>query len=447
MKRFVLLIIILLSLTVACIGVRIEQGDTSREISFIAVDSTDYITRETALSNTAVWYSVDGSSYAAMTTPTIAAANEINMPGVFWLSIDEEGMVTLPANIDEAELILHITADEMAPVSISCEIFRGFIDASGYVNLGYINDEATDGYNATLKLKMLDIYSNEGTAFSIRNGVGYPTFYISNESELPNAVAFRVNANNNIAVDIVSNNGMGMRVIGGDQALRLQSPVDAICVNGNVVGLNNLSQSEAQIAAETAIDSKFNLSSGIVEVNVKQLDGSALKQTGGVMHSYSVTTGDPDTGYAAASLSTQSSQHAILSAIINDTTELQEDWEDGGRLDLILDDIGSDVDDSNETLLAAINDVNITASDKTGCVLASDGLDYIDINDPNNTPLYWDFRDWLMWGVLEKASRMEMPVVNNLGEIKIFSKDGQSVITVQDVNECKSEYKRESILE
>lgn len=128
--RYIALILILTSL---CFGARIEQADTARHITFVAVDATDYVTRETSLTNVAVYYSIDGGTATAMTTPTATALDATNMPGVFKLAIDEAGMVTLASGVDESELTLHITATEMAPVTLSAEVYRNAANVSEWL--------------------------------------------------------------------------------------------------------------------------------------------------------------------------------------------------------------------------------------------------------------------------------------------------------------------------
>jgi hypothetical protein len=107
---------------------RIKSNDISRSVYFIAVDATDYITRELILSNIYVYYSIDGGDSAPMgdenpSSPPVEVVDTINMPGVFKLAINELSMVTLPSGAESVELILHITADEMADVDLSIEIF------------------------------------------------------------------------------------------------------------------------------------------------------------------------------------------------------------------------------------------------------------------------------------------------------------------------------------
>jgi len=47
----------------------------------------------------------------------------------------------------------------------------------------------------------------------------------------------------------------------------------SLATEANITALNNLSQAEAQTAAETAIDGKFNLSAGVVDADLKKVNG------------------------------------------------------------------------------------------------------------------------------------------------------------------------------
>ena len=99
---------------------RIYNGNTDIKIYFIAVDATDLTTRETSLTNTAVWYSIKGGAKDDMTTPTITHIQN----GVHSLDIDEPGMVTLVSTDETAELVVEISADEMATVTRVLEVYR-----------------------------------------------------------------------------------------------------------------------------------------------------------------------------------------------------------------------------------------------------------------------------------------------------------------------------------
>ena len=103
---------------------KIPSGTTNRYIYFVAVDSGDFVTRETGLTTFTVYYEIANGTATAMTTPTVTEADATNMPGVYSLLIDESGMTTLTAGHDTAELVLHITQASMAPVTRVIEIYR-----------------------------------------------------------------------------------------------------------------------------------------------------------------------------------------------------------------------------------------------------------------------------------------------------------------------------------
>jgi len=95
---------------------RIAAGDVSRHLYFVAVDAADLKTRRTSLTHPAVWYSRDGGAKTVLSNPL----PEHLADGVFKLALDQAGMVAAAG--DCCELVLHITADEMAPVTRVVEI-------------------------------------------------------------------------------------------------------------------------------------------------------------------------------------------------------------------------------------------------------------------------------------------------------------------------------------
>lgn len=101
---------------------RIATGTADRKIAFVAVDATDLKTRKTGLSTFTVYYSRGGQAATLYTTPTIAEISAVNMPGVYWLTIDEG--TTLIGIHDEDEYVVHITHAGMAPVTRSIELYR-----------------------------------------------------------------------------------------------------------------------------------------------------------------------------------------------------------------------------------------------------------------------------------------------------------------------------------
>lgn len=101
---------------------RIPSGSTDRKVPFVAVDATDKTTRETGLSAFTVYRSREGGTATVFTTPTIAEADATNMPGLYWLTMDED--TTIGASHDVETMALHITCSGMAPVSLAVEIER-----------------------------------------------------------------------------------------------------------------------------------------------------------------------------------------------------------------------------------------------------------------------------------------------------------------------------------
>src|SRR3990167_5158160 len=108
---------------------RIPSGVTDQYIYFVAVDATDYVTRETGLATWTVVRSRNGAADATYTTPTISEIDAVTMPGVYALLLDED--MTLDAGDQSQEVALHITTtdtalstDSMAPVTLVFELYN-----------------------------------------------------------------------------------------------------------------------------------------------------------------------------------------------------------------------------------------------------------------------------------------------------------------------------------
>lgn len=128
---------------------RIASGKTDQYIYFVAVDSSDYVTRETGLSGFTVYRSRDGAAASAMTSPTINEVDSTNMKGVYELLLDED--MTIDAENDTEEMVFHITKTGMAPVTRTIELYRpkittGFtlgVNSSGHLSRVTLCDTTT----------------------------------------------------------------------------------------------------------------------------------------------------------------------------------------------------------------------------------------------------------------------------------------------------------------
>lgn len=129
MKKIFLILCLISVFCSTCFGLRIANGDTNRKIVFLAVDPTDNETPETGLTSFTVYYSFEGDSSTVMTTPTVSEPDTTNKPGEYWLSIDESGMVTMTAGIDEQELSVTISHASMQSVTRNLTVYRPKITA------------------------------------------------------------------------------------------------------------------------------------------------------------------------------------------------------------------------------------------------------------------------------------------------------------------------------
>lgn len=116
---------------------RITEGDTSRSVYFVAVDSVDYVTRETGLASWVVYYSIDGGAATSVGSPTVSEVDSTNMPGVYKLALNVSGMVTLGAGVESGELVLHLSHTGAAPITRVLTVERGVSSLVLGASLGF----------------------------------------------------------------------------------------------------------------------------------------------------------------------------------------------------------------------------------------------------------------------------------------------------------------------
>ena len=168
---------------------KIASGKTDQYIYFVAVDSSDYVTRETGLSGFTVYRSRDGAAATAMTTPTINEVDSTNMPGVYELLLDED--MTIDAANDTEEMVFHITKTGMAPVTRTIEIYRpkittGYtlgVNASGHVSRVVLNDTTTTNTDM-VDVSSLATAANLATVDTVVDGIKAVTDNLPNSGAL-----------------------------------------------------------------------------------------------------------------------------------------------------------------------------------------------------------------------------------------------------------------------
>jgi hypothetical protein len=112
---------------------RIPSGKTDQRLYFIAVDATDFVTRETGLSSFTVVRSRNGAADVTYTTPTITEIDSTTMPGVYALLVDED--TTVGSSSDSEEYCVHITHAGMAPVTRTIELYRRSVTSGETVDV------------------------------------------------------------------------------------------------------------------------------------------------------------------------------------------------------------------------------------------------------------------------------------------------------------------------
>jgi hypothetical protein len=101
---------------------RIVSGSTSEYLYFVAVSTSDYVTRVTDLTSFTVYGVVAGST-APTFTSSVSAVNSTQAPGVYKLLLADSTVMTIPSGVDSREVCLHINSS-MAPVTRTFELYR-----------------------------------------------------------------------------------------------------------------------------------------------------------------------------------------------------------------------------------------------------------------------------------------------------------------------------------
>lgn len=226
---------------------RIPSGKTDQLIYFIAVDSTDLKTRETALGSFTVYRSRNGGAATAYTTPTIAELSAANMPGVYALTVDED--TTIAAGSDSEEYCVHITQASMAPVTRTVELYRR---------------DTTTGTTITT--------SNLDAAISSRMATyTQPTGFLA--ATFPGTVA----STTNITAGTITTVGTLTTYTGntpqtGDAFARLGAPAGA-SVSADILVIDNLVDDlETRVGTPSNLGSGATVAANLVDIEVQTDD-------------------------------------------------------------------------------------------------------------------------------------------------------------------------------
>lgn len=383
---------------------RIPSGVTDQYIYFVAVDSADLKTRETGLSSFTVYRSRNGGAAAAMTTPTINETDATNMPGVYELLLDED--MTIDSGDDTQEMCFHIAHAGMAPVTRVIELYRPPVTSGQTLNVSAGVGEAS----------VQSIANDAITAASIQaDAIGAAELATDAVQEIRNAItggAYSLDTDANGRIRLVIGTGSG--------ELSLTSGlIDGIAGTLNTLDELDTAQDTqhattqdkllgyAQLLARSDAGIATDRSTELAEINANEGSGAgdysnqtdaleAIKDAGVSIDLATMFTSDTGETYSSAvagsvvkeiadnaggsSLTVADIADGVwdelqsghvgagtfgeiateIASILADTNELQADWADGGRLDLIVDailvDTGTTLDGKIDTI-----DTNVDA--------------------------------------------------------------------------------------
>jgi len=252
---------------------RFTSGVTDQYIYFVAVDSTDYVTRKTGLTTFTVYRARNGAAAAAYTTPTVAEVSSANMPGVYSLLLDED--MTIGSGNDSEEVVLHITQASMAPVTVKFELYRNVVTAGETLTV------SSGSANAAVQ----SVANNAITAAAVADGA-------------IDAATFAAGA-----IDAAA--------MAADAGTEIGTAVWASATRT----ITALDEDSVTLDLDATIRAAIGLATANLDTQIGLLATAANLAT------------------VAGYLDTE------IAAILADTNELQTDWTNGGRLDLLIDSI------------------------------------------------------------------------------------------------------------
>ena len=401
---------------------RIASGVTDQIISFVAVDATDFATRETGLSSFTVYRSRNGGTATAMTTPTVAELDATNMPGVYTLLLDED--MTIGGGNDTEEMVFHITQASMAPVTRTIELFAPTDVAAALATYDApTKAEMDSGFAGLNNLSAADVNAEVDTAISdaalataanlATVGSNVDAILVdtnelqTNQGDWATATGFATAAaitalNDLSAADVNSEVDTAIADAGLATSAALatvDANVDAILVDtgttipAQITGLNDLSAADVNAEVDTALsdyDAPTNteMVAAFTEIKGATFSGTtdsleAIRDRGDAEWTTGAGGSSPTAADIRAEIDSNSTQ---LAAIVADTNELQTnqgDWATAtgfataadlvtvdANVDAILVDTGTTI----PAQITALNDLDATGV-RAAVGLASANLD------------------------------------------------------------------------
>jgi septation ring formation regulator EzrA len=121
---------------------RIVSGATNAYLHFVAVSTSDHITRVTGLTSFNVYVAASSASTGSTMGLTVNEVNSTQMPGLYRVMLADSSAVTVGSGFDSREVCLHITSS-MDPVTRTYEVYRRSVTSGVTLTVNSSGEAAT----------------------------------------------------------------------------------------------------------------------------------------------------------------------------------------------------------------------------------------------------------------------------------------------------------------
>jgi hypothetical protein len=102
---------------------RYVSGSTNEYLHFVALSTSDHVTRVTGLTSFNVYAAATSASTGSTYGLSVNEVNSTQMPGVYRVLLADSSLMSIPAGVDSREICIHISSS-MDPVTRTFDLYR-----------------------------------------------------------------------------------------------------------------------------------------------------------------------------------------------------------------------------------------------------------------------------------------------------------------------------------
>jgi hypothetical protein len=102
---------------------RYVSGSTNEYLHFVALSTSDHVTRVTGLTSFNVYAAATSASTGSTYGLSVNEVNSTQMPGVYRVLLADSTLMSIPAGVDSREICIHISSS-MDPVTRTFDLYR-----------------------------------------------------------------------------------------------------------------------------------------------------------------------------------------------------------------------------------------------------------------------------------------------------------------------------------